>query len=457
MLAHGPARATRNGRALTPLEVLPALALALALCLPAAGFAAGSRPCLDPARPAAGTADRVLSDLAARIFGAGPPSPILVSLADAPIAESGGELRLEVRVDGHLFVDDLLRLGPDAAGGTFEFLAGDAARQQRLAALAKSGQTVEIEVLLDGATLARPSLDQLLADSAQLQGSGARRYPLSEVRTLGPAAGRDGEPPLRNVQAADIYTSCVADCETSRQWCYQNTPECNQAWCDSCENDYYACLNFCYDTRDIDGDGVADIYDNCPSTSNADQADCDGDGTGDVCDIFNGNDEYFGYYDEPLWFIPWDSYCWYPYRIDVGLGYFARHHFWVDFYCDGTVVEREVVNNFAAPVEVWWLDPYCYDGLTGGPAGESAVAPGTAAKAGKPLHTLRWQDGRLVLAGPQGERTVEVPAFAGKAKAERILDDVFVPGPGGAYRLHTEPVTVTPEQAKRLRELPPRQ
>ena len=38
---------------------------------------------------------------------------------------------------------------------------------------------------------------------------------------------------------------------------------------------------------DIDGDGVADEYDNCPNDYNPDQADADRDGVGDVCDQFN--------------------------------------------------------------------------------------------------------------------------------------------------------------------------
>jgi Ca2+-binding RTX toxin-like protein len=35
---------------------------------------------------------------------------------------------------------------------------------------------------------------------------------------------------------------------------------------------------------DSDGDGVADVVDNCPLVANADQADLDADGVGDVCD-----------------------------------------------------------------------------------------------------------------------------------------------------------------------------
>jgi hypothetical protein len=35
---------------------------------------------------------------------------------------------------------------------------------------------------------------------------------------------------------------------------------------------------------DVDTDGVADLQDNCPATTNPDQADADGDGVGDACD-----------------------------------------------------------------------------------------------------------------------------------------------------------------------------
>ncbi len=37
-------------------------------------------------------------------------------------------------------------------------------------------------------------------------------------------------------------------------------------------------------SADLDGDGIPDGIDNCPSTANADQADADGDNIGDVCD-----------------------------------------------------------------------------------------------------------------------------------------------------------------------------
>ncbi|NOY27009.1 MAG: hypothetical protein GXP62_14155, partial [Oligoflexia bacterium] len=41
----------------------------------------------------------------------------------------------------------------------------------------------------------------------------------------------------------------------------------------------------CSTLTDGDDDGVPDLDDNCPDTSNADQADTDGDGVGDACDV----------------------------------------------------------------------------------------------------------------------------------------------------------------------------
>jgi uncharacterized repeat protein (TIGR01451 family) len=42
--------------------------------------------------------------------------------------------------------------------------------------------------------------------------------------------------------------------------------------------------------KDSDGDGVVDVYDNCPLAPNPDQTDSDGDGKGDVCDVIMPGD-----------------------------------------------------------------------------------------------------------------------------------------------------------------------
>jgi hypothetical protein len=48
--------------------------------------------------------------------------------------------------------------------------------------------------------------------------------------------------------------------------------------CDNCPTSANA------DQADADGDGVGDVCDNCPTSANADQADADGDGIGDACE-----------------------------------------------------------------------------------------------------------------------------------------------------------------------------
>ncbi len=55
--------------------------------------------------------------------------------------------------------------------------------------------------------------------------------------------------------------------------------------CDNCPNTSNA------NQADADGDGVGNVCDNCPNTSNATQTDTDGDGVGDACDICPGSDD----------------------------------------------------------------------------------------------------------------------------------------------------------------------
>lgn len=54
--------------------------------------------------------------------------------------------------------------------------------------------------------------------------------------------------------------------------------------CDPCPLDASSTSCTTYDPNDSDGDGHANDMDNCPNVANADQADADGDGHGDLCD-----------------------------------------------------------------------------------------------------------------------------------------------------------------------------
>ena len=54
------------------------------------------------------------------------------------------------------------------------------------------------------------------------------------------------------------------------------------------ENTALASVSF--SVSDSDGDGIIDAVDNCPATSNTDQADTDGDGIGNVCDATPNGD-----------------------------------------------------------------------------------------------------------------------------------------------------------------------
>ena len=42
-------------------------------------------------------------------------------------------------------------------------------------------------------------------------------------------------------------------------------------------------------TADSDGDGIADVQDNCPQVANPDQADADHNGIGDACETASAN------------------------------------------------------------------------------------------------------------------------------------------------------------------------
>lgn len=402
-----------------------------------------------------GTAETAAASPLAGLSAGGRGDRVLFSLNGVPLTPDPHELRLEVRVDGRLFVDDLLRLEPNAAPGVFEFLAGDDVHQQRLAAIAKTGARTEARVLLDGQTLRTFSLPELAAYEQVFRlFPQALSYPASEVRSFGPAASRSSGSPLKNLAAA----SCTDGCDADRTWCYQNTPECDGLrYCQVCEDQYESCVNSCAASGDADGDGIPNGSDNCPGVANADQADCDGDGTGDACDGFNGNTYYLGYYDELITAVYEYTYCDDPFLVDVYLGYWARHHVYVDSYCNGTNVYYEVVSHFLAPYGAFYYAPGCGDSQASGTPKSGSSASRSGARPVEPPPDrlrqleLRWKGGRLVLSGPSGEHTLTIPTFGGSSKPERFEDDVFVPGPDGDYLLHPAPVQPTQQQLEKSR------
>ncbi len=70
-----------------------------------------------------------------------------------------------------------------------------------------------------------------------------------------------------------------------------NTDNCpNIANDDQTDSDNNGIGDACEGVTDADEDGVADDEDNCPAIANADQADFDGDGLGDACDEDDDND-----------------------------------------------------------------------------------------------------------------------------------------------------------------------
>src|SRR5207249_732879 len=60
---------------------------------------------------------------------------------------------------------------------------------------------------------------------------------------------------------------------------YAKADGANKAWDDTLSQ-------FALTLPDVDGDGIADVDDNCPTVSNPDQADADNDCIGDACSTF---------------------------------------------------------------------------------------------------------------------------------------------------------------------------
>ena len=270
------------------------------------------------------------------------PPRLLYSLPDDA---RPAELRLEIRVDNRLFVDDVLALRRDAAGGTFELLQQDPVRAARLAELARTDRTATVRFSLDGRPLDVFTLAEYLGYSEQLALSNPKiALPRSESATFGIEAGAPGERETAPVRRAVTASACTDTCAADRLACYQQG--CGmQAVCDECELSYNACVQNCYDYGDDDGDGLANNIDNCRGAFNPNQADCDGDGIGDVCDSFNGTRVDISVEEDlasPPDFLPpvyIYEFCSGPWHYTVYEIWIRRTTHYQNRYCDGTVVD----------------------------------------------------------------------------------------------------------------------
>ncbi len=77
--------------------------------------------------------------------------------------------------------------------------------------------------------------------------------------------------------------NCRLQAKINSQQCKENANIAEEQCIENADSALNECLNLC---RDRDGDGVPDLEDNCPFTSNPSQSDTDENGIGDDCDQF---------------------------------------------------------------------------------------------------------------------------------------------------------------------------
>jgi len=165
------------------------------------------------------------------------------------IAPGPHELKFEVSIEGRTAVSDVIQLPFDSSGGIVELLAGDPAGLADVLARAERAGKGRLSVSLDGRTLKTFTPAEFRAYNERFQHAPpAVLTPSGEVRTFAPGIGRAPRPAdLRDLLSKGYDPQCVANCDTNRDWCYQNEPSCEGVdYCEICEDEWASCHNNCW-------------------------------------------------------------------------------------------------------------------------------------------------------------------------------------------------------------------
>ncbi len=226
------------------MRTTPLLLLASLLAAPLLGQRAADRPAFFSPTGTAPASTAPASSLPTAKLS----ERAFFSLAGEAVPPGARELRFEIRIDGRTALKDVLRLPLDAAGGTFELLAGDPQALARLSArAAKAGRHAEISVALDGRTLRTLPFAEFLVYNRQFQKElPSLRKPVGETRDFAAESGQAARPSA-NPLAKGWDLNCIANCDTNRDYCYQTEPECAGVdYCETCETQWGSCHDACW-------------------------------------------------------------------------------------------------------------------------------------------------------------------------------------------------------------------
>jgi hypothetical protein len=166
------------------------------------------------------------------------------------LSTGGRELKLEVSLNGHFYLEEKMTLPPGVSGTTFELLAGDTAHRDRLFKLSEeSGNRLQVSLLVDGRVVLDGSFQELVKASHDLQRLPFRlARPVKLVRTFSPEADPATHLPAPHpgLPTKGYYDqTCVQACEDERTSCYpEECPETRS--CQYCDDQYDACFYNCY-------------------------------------------------------------------------------------------------------------------------------------------------------------------------------------------------------------------